>query len=92
MFVHIQCRSVHAMCQLHLDVHEYSQTCPCSHLYANVMFSSPIIEKFIWIEPLLRGHLSYKATFSLPQWCPLNTGLTVYMYLQHLMELTDGIF
>jgi len=37
-----------------------------------------VVEHFIWIEPLLRGHLSYKATFSLYQrsW-PLNTGLTV---------------
>ena len=26
-----------------------------------------VIENFIWIEPLLRGHLSYKATFSLSQ-------------------------
>ena len=29
------------------------------------LFSCPVIEHFIWIEPLLRGHLSYKATFSL---------------------------
>ena len=29
--------------------------------------SCPVIEKFICIEPLLRGHLSYKATFSLSQ-------------------------
>jgi hypothetical protein len=27
--------------------------------------------------PLLRGHLSYKATFSLSQRWPLNTGWTV---------------
>jgi hypothetical protein len=38
----------------------------------------PVIENFIWIEPLLRGHLCYKATFSLSQWWPLNTSLTVY--------------
>jgi hypothetical protein len=30
---------------------------------------------FIWIEPLLRGNLSYTATFSLSQMWPLNTGL-----------------
>jgi hypothetical protein len=41
-------------------------------------FSSPDIENFIWIEPLLRGHLSYKATLSLSQRWPLNTGLTVF--------------
>jgi hypothetical protein len=45
-----------------------------SHLY----FSYPVIENFIWIEPLLRGHLSYKATFSLSQRWSLNTGLPVY--------------
>jgi hypothetical protein len=44
-------------------------------------FSCPVIENFIWIEPLLRGHLSYKAICSLSQrsW-PLNTCLTVYTY------------
>ena len=41
------------------------------------LFSCPVMEKFIWIEPLLRGHLSYKATFSLFQSWPLNAGLTV---------------
>jgi hypothetical protein len=40
-------------------------------------FSSPVIENFMWIEPLLRGYLSFKASFSLSQWWPLNTGLTV---------------
>jgi hypothetical protein len=34
-------------------------------------------ENSILIEPLLRGHLSYKVTFSLSQRWPLNTGLTV---------------
>ena len=40
-------------------------------------YSCPFIENFILIESLLRGHLSYKATFSLSQRWPLNTGLTV---------------
>ena len=26
-------------------------------------FSCPVVDNFIWIEPLLRGHLSNKATF-----------------------------
>jgi hypothetical protein len=30
-------------------------------------FSCPVIENFIYIEPLLRGHLSYKATFFCPK-------------------------
>ena len=41
-------------------------------------FSCPIIEKFIWIEPLLRGHLYWKITFSLSQRWPPNACLTVY--------------
>ena len=51
----------------------YSQTWPCGHLYLAVTcikrspFSCPVIDNFIWIEPLLRGHLSYRATFSLSQ-------------------------
>jgi hypothetical protein len=36
----------------------------------------PVIENFKWIEPLLRGHLSYKTTSSLSWRWPLNTGLT----------------
>jgi len=40
-------------------------------------FSFPVIEHFIQIEPLFRGHLSHKSTFSLFQSWPLNTGLTV---------------
>jgi hypothetical protein len=35
----------------------YSQACPCSHLYLKVTFSCPVIENFIWIEPLLRRRL-----------------------------------
>ena len=62
---------------------KYSQTCLCGHLYLAVTcikrspFPCPVIDNFIWIEPLLRGHLSYVATFSLTQRLPLNTGLTV---------------
>ena len=43
-------------------------------------FSSPVIENFIWIKPLLRGHLSYKATFSLFRMWPLNTALTLLFF------------
>jgi len=65
----------------------YSQTCPCCHLYKAVTYikRSPFprlaIENFIWNEPLLRGHLSYKMIFSLSQLRPLNTGLTVVVCL-----------
>ena len=65
----------------------YNQTCPWGHLYYAVTYIErspvycPVIENIIWIEPLLIGYLSYKATFSLFQrsW-PLNTGLTVLKY------------
>jgi hypothetical protein len=30
-----------------------------------LFFPCPVIENFIWIEPLLRGHMSYKTTFFL---------------------------
>jgi hypothetical protein len=43
-------------------------------LYWEVNFSCPVIENFIWIETLLWGHLSYKATFSVTHRWPLNTG------------------
>ena len=65
---------------------KYSQTCLYGHLYQAVTcikrspFSCPDIEQFISMEPLLRGHLSYKATFSLSQRWPLNTGLTVQLH------------
>jgi hypothetical protein len=53
-------------------------------------FSSPVIENFIWIEPLLRGHLSYQATFSLSKRWSLNTGLSVCSLLYFLhYEKTD---
>jgi hypothetical protein len=44
-------------------------------------FSCPVIGNVIWIEPHLRGHLSYKATFSLFQMWPLNTGLTMHDFM-----------
>ena len=47
-------------------------------------FSCPVIESSIWIEPLLRGHLSYKATFSLSQRWPLKRGLTVFTFVLYI--------
>jgi hypothetical protein len=35
-------------------------------------FSCPIIENSIWIEPLLRGHLSYKISIFCPRGDPLT--------------------
>ena len=55
-------------------------------------YSCPVIENFIWIEPLLRGHLSYKATFSLFKSWPLNTGLTVLPPSQTLNSEVIKIF
>ena len=48
------------------------------------LLSSHRYENFIWIKPVLRGHLSYKATLSLSQQWPLITGLTVYTYFLSL--------
>ena len=49
--------------------------------YVRTYYSCPVLENFIWIKPLLRGHLSYKAIFSLSQRWPLNTDLIVYILL-----------
>ena len=49
-----------------------------SPVFKRSPFYCPVIEYFIWTEPLLRGHLSYKTTFSLTQRWPLNTGLTAF--------------
>jgi hypothetical protein len=50
-------------------------------------FACPVIEHFIWIEPLLRGHLSYKVAFSLSQRWPLNTGLTVLLIREYRLVI-----
>ena len=71
------------ICQLHCTVKPaHAVTC-----IKRSPFSCPVIENFIWIEPLLRGHLYSKVTFSLSQLWPLNTGLTISFYWLHL-----GIF
>jgi hypothetical protein len=50
-------------------------------------FSCPVMENFIWFEPLLRGHLTYEATFSSSQAWPLNTGLIIYVFtVLHTIE------
>ena len=60
-----------------------SKTCSFGHLYSAVTcikwssLSCPVIENVIWIEPDLRGHLSYKVIYYLFQRWPLNTRLTV---------------
>jgi hypothetical protein len=38
----------------------------------------PIVEHFIWIKTLLRGHLSYKDTSYVSQRWLLNVGLTLF--------------
>ena len=40
----------------------YDQTCPCVTCIKRSPFSCPVIEHFIQIELLSRGHLSYEAT------------------------------
>ena len=53
------------------------------------LFSWPVIENFISIEPLLRGHRSYEATFSSSQGGPLNTDLIVYHYFEYVIVIYD---
>ena len=56
---------------------KYNQTLHAATFMKRSHFSCPVMENFIWIEPLLRGgHLTYKITFSLSQWWPLNSSLT----------------
>ena len=55
-----------------------SQTWPWGHLQVVTCIKRQLLScPVIWIEPLLKGHLSYKATCSLSQSWPLNTVLTV---------------
>ena len=65
-------------------IYIYIHTVKPAHVVTSIKrshFSCPLIEHFIWIEPLLGGHLSYKATFSWSQEWPLNTSLTVCVYI-----------
>jgi hypothetical protein len=57
--------------------------------FVSDLYSSTVIEYFIWIESLLRDHLSYKATFCPKRW-PLNTGLTVLLLSRKQLQ-TDHI-
>jgi hypothetical protein len=54
---------------------------PLSNLLSSHLYSCHVIENYIWIEPLLIGHLSYKATFYLSHRWPLYTGLIVLYYV-----------
>ena len=56
--------------QVYINI--YNQTCPYVHLCLAVICIKrslffAVIDNFTLIEPLLRGHLSYEATFSLSQ-------------------------
>jgi hypothetical protein len=46
----------------HIQFQACVWTCPYRHLYCSV------IENFIWIEPHLRGCLSYRVTFLSQRW------------------------
>ena len=52
-------------------------------------FSFAVIENFIWIKPILRGHLSYKATFSSSWGWPLNTGLTIVNVTSYVISVIN---
>lgn len=57
-----------------LDCGKYLGTVKHAHVFMSIKQSSI---KTIWIEPLLKGHLSYEAMFSFSKRWPLKTGLTV---------------
>ena len=57
------CYYFHICIQSNLMVTSIKQ----SHVLKGHIYVCPVIENFIWIVPLLRGHLSYKSTFSLSQ-------------------------
>jgi hypothetical protein len=51
-----------------------------------------VSDNAIWIEPVLRGNLSYKVTFPLPQKWLLNTGLTIfYIHFMHVIIHVSSI-
>ena len=58
-----------------------------SHLCLKVTFPWPVIENLIWIEPLLRCHLFYKATFSLSQRWPANL---LPLFLCHIWSMATA--
>ena len=90
--LHIIDNPTHAVTSIeHFYSTHYRQSYQCGHLYWAVTcikrssFSYHVIENFTWIEPFLKGHQSYTATFSLSQRWPLNTDLTVcYDFLPQL--------
>ena len=53
-----------------------------SPVFKGHLFFFPFKEYFVGIEPVLRGHLSYKTTSSLSQRWPLNAGLNVYVLME----------
>jgi hypothetical protein len=59
-----------------------------SPVFKRSPFSCPIIEHLIWIEPLLRGHLSYKATFPLLSEEATNTKFIVFDLTRPVLEPT----
>ena len=59
----------------------------CIFTFILYIYICLVIENFIWNEPLLRDHLSYKATFSLHQKWPLNTGLTVHIFNIEILQI-----
>ena len=67
--------------EIFVSFREWKITRSFPRTYARIYYSCPVLENFIWIKPLLRGHLSYKDIFSLSQRWPLNTDLIVYILL-----------
>jgi hypothetical protein len=97
-----KCRLIKQVTSTTFNCHGKGRTnnlvyCACYYVVTSIkqtlvlkghLFSCPVIEKVIRIELLLRGHQSYKVTFSLSQRWPLNTDLTVFtLYLNSKKEV-----
>ena len=83
----LQCCSILCKCPVQLNLPTWSPLLSSHLYYKRSPFSCPVIENFIWIEPVLRDLLSYEAYFSLSQRWPINTGLTVIFYLWLYMQI-----
>jgi hypothetical protein len=88
----------HRVWGCHIDIHSKPTHAVTSIKQSPVLkilmshFYCFIIETFIRIQPLLRGHLSHKVTFSLFKRWPLNAGWTVcdFFFIASVFNTADN--
>ena len=74
--------TTHILCNIYIVIYNIYHAVTSIKAVACIKrsrFYCPVIENVIWIEPLLKGHLLYQATFYVSHRWPLNTRLTVYI-------------